>query len=226
VGLTACDAEEIVSSDESASFMAPATSWNGVKVYLSSPRHADSGNRGECAGWEENINGRAWNWYAATGDYWNDAYNPNHSGRNFRARGYQVTVSANTRDNGWSANRAASNAWNATVHIVSHTNASSGCGAPGRYTLGIWDAGDAAGQRLATRLSVVVDDVAPGGRNNWSQDLGELHAQAPWRAYVELVFHTDPLSQTWMHGSGSADKGAQRYSWRYGAAVDNELGYP
>src|SRR5262245_9876437 len=51
-------------SAESTAFEPQGVAWNGVKVYLSSPRHASSGSRGEC-GWEENINGRIFNLYAA-----------------------------------------------------------------------------------------------------------------------------------------------------------------
>jgi hypothetical protein len=51
-------------SDVSETFESRDVPWNGVKVYLSSPRHASSGDRGEC-GWEENVNGRIFNLYAA-----------------------------------------------------------------------------------------------------------------------------------------------------------------
>src|SRR4029453_1966740 len=40
---------------------------HGTRVYLSSPRHSSSGSRGEC-GWEENVNGRTANMWAATAD--------------------------------------------------------------------------------------------------------------------------------------------------------------
>lgn len=78
--------------------------WNGIRVYLSSPRHIDSGSRGECSH-EENINGHRFNIIAADGQYYLDTYDPNSEGRSLRARHYNVKGSANSRDNNWKANR-------------------------------------------------------------------------------------------------------------------------
>src|SRR5687767_12457957 len=78
-------------TDQSETFTSDAVPWNGVKVYLSSPRHASSGSRGEC-GWEENVNGRTFNLYAA---HLNDE-SPGDA--TLTDRGYEVRVSPNTRD--------------------------------------------------------------------------------------------------------------------------------
>lgn len=225
-----------------------ATGWNGQKVFLSSPRHRLG--RGECgltngAGWEENVNGREWNRYAALGQYHIDVFNPTSPGRNFRTRGYKVTVGANPRDEGFVRNRTVSNNWNSTVHIVSHTNAITGCPASVQRTEAFWKRGDANGFRLASRLGTVVGSVAPGGTRVTCSESGnpgpppgspcglgglaELDANARWKTYMELVFHDNRYSQRWMRGGANAlptGRGAQRYSWRYGAAVDNQLGYP
>ncbi|HET8643514.1 MAG TPA: hypothetical protein VFM37_16380, partial [Pseudonocardiaceae bacterium] len=92
-------------SDVSETFEPRGVPWNGVKVYLSSPRHSNSGNRGEC-GWEENVNGRIFNLYAA---------DLNDSAATLSTRGYQTRVSANSRDDGWRLNRDESNNWGADV---------------------------------------------------------------------------------------------------------------
>lgn len=233
--LTACEPEDIVASDQTYGSIG---GYNGYRVYLSSPTHSDSGFRGECRnpGWEENVNGRAWNYYAALGEYHNDVYNPNSPYRNIRTRGYQVVVSGNPRNNDYIGNRTRSNNWGADLHIVSHTNASKPCPDGTQYTLGMWRAHDVTyGKALAVRLTTVVGNVAPGPTRNWcagsdpacgSGGLAELSAQAPRKAYMELIFHTNQASQTWFKGTGNADRGSQRYAWRYGAAIDNELGYP
>lgn len=92
---------------------------NGWRVYLSSPRHADSRFRGEC-GWEENINGRHWNYNATHANGAGDG--------GLMKRGYSVTLSANDRVDGAWININSSNKWGAHAHIVAHTNA-----APGAY---------------------------------------------------------------------------------------------
>jgi hypothetical protein len=90
--------------------------WNGKKVYLSSPRHSYSGSTGRECGWEENINGRHWNYYAAS-------VNTGGAG-SFWDRSYSVVVSANARDDKYADNVTAGNNWGADVYIVTHTNAS------------------------------------------------------------------------------------------------------
>lgn len=233
--LVACNpATDIVDND--VTWAPEGTAWNGYKVFLSSPRHASSGSRGECRnpGWEENVNGRAWNYYAAIGNYAFDGYAPDYPERNLQTRGYQVTVSRNTRDDGYLANRDASNNWGADLHIVSHTNALKGCGDKIQRTVGMYQAGDTTvGELFAWRLANRVDDVAPGtgevvcrGDGCGQGSLAELGVNAHWRAYIELVFHTNQASQTWMAGNGSGPSGAERYAWRYGLAIDEMLGYP
>jgi hypothetical protein len=91
--------------------------WNGYKVYLSSPTHQDSGARGECDGaWEENINGRYWNYYAAS------VFTQGEG--SFYDRHYSVQVSGNPHDDGaFLIHIDEANNWGAQVYIVTHTNA-------------------------------------------------------------------------------------------------------
>ena len=130
---------------------------NEKKVYLSAPRHSDSGSRGEL-GWEENINGRHWHYYAATGNYIGGHFSSSPS-RNLRARGYAVKVSANARDDGYIASRKASNNWGATVHITTHTNAGGG-----DYMLIMVDndTATAKDRKLRSQMDLVVGSVVPG----------------------------------------------------------------
>jgi len=99
----------ITSSDRS--FNERGIAFNGHRVYLSSPTHTNSGSRGEL-GWEENINGRHWNVYAANGNY--------VSGK------ISTSVSQNDRNGAFLTNRQNSDNWGADVHIVTHTNAGKG----------------------------------------------------------------------------------------------------
>jgi hypothetical protein len=92
---------------------------HGTRVYLSSPRHSSSGSRGEC-GWEENVNGRTANMWAATADTSTD--------QGLAGRNYLAYVSANAKDNGFLQNREESNNLGAQVHVPVHTNANVGCG--------------------------------------------------------------------------------------------------
>ena len=130
-------------SDVSETFEPRGVPWNGVRVYLSSPRHASSGERGEC-GWEENVNGRIFNLYAA---------DLNDQGETLTTRGYQTRVSPNSRDDGWRLNRDESNNWGADIHIVTHTNAYVGCDNPAQYLLVMYKTGDANSVGLAERTA-------------------------------------------------------------------------
>lgn len=210
----------IVASDVSYTAVSP---WNGVRVYLSSPRHADSGSRGECSH-EENINGHRFNIIAADGLYYLDQRDTTSEGRSLRARHYNVKVSANSRDNNWLANRTASNNWNARVHLVTHSNAASGgCGATPQHLLAMYKSGNTNSVNLSTRVLDELDPVVPGGRNSWSQNLGELDALAQHRAYVELFFHTSLSANHWFNGDNN---NGDRFAWRYGRTIDGQLGYP
>lgn len=188
------------------------------KVYLSSPRHASSGSRGEC-GWEENINGRHWNWYAA--------HTNNGGAGSLLNRGYAVTVSANARDNGAVTNKNSSNNWGADVHIVTHTNASNGCPSSPQYVLVMYRSGNANSTGLRTQLLALLDPVIPGGQNTWDCDgLIECNSVlAPHRAYVELFFHDNQAAVDWFQAGGGGGAGVNN-TWRYGYAVDERLGYP
>ena len=207
----------------------PYGAANEEMVYLSAPRHTSSGNRGEL-GWEENINGRHWNFYAATGDYMLGS--PSTSlYRNLRTRGYYVRVSANARDGGYMDNLNASNNWGATVHITTHTNAGGG-----NYMLIMVDndTATAMDRELQTQMDLRVGSVVPGtevlatdgGPYTNGINLAELSAAADSTVYVELIFHDNQSHVDWL-GSGS-DWGAsvKYHAWRYGYAVDVALGYP
>jgi hypothetical protein len=194
--------------------------WNGYKVYLSSPRHSDSGSRGEC-GWEENINGRHWNINAA----YKQTYNTSTSAR-FWERKYQTKISPNSRDNGYLANRTESNNWGANVHIVTHTNAWVGCGNSANYLLVMFRSGNNNSINLKNHLIAKLDPITPGGQNSWDCDgLAECNANAAHRAYVELFFHTNTSAVNWFQNGGGHGTGVNN-TWRYGYAVDDHLGYP
>lgn len=206
-------------SDVSETFEPRGVAWNGVKVYLSSPRHASSGQRGEC-GWQENVNGRIFNLYAA---------DLNDSGDTLSSRGYQTRVSPNSRDDGWRLNRDESNNWGADVHIVTHTNAYVGCDNSAQYLLVMYKTGDANSIGLKDRLLGRLDPVVPGGQNSWNCDnLGECAADAPHIAYIELFFHTNQAAADWFMGPREDEQatGAMEASPQLGLALDEHLGQP
>jgi hypothetical protein len=208
-------------SDVSETFEPRGVPWNGVKVYLSSPRHASSGERGEC-GWEENINGRIFNLYAA------DLSDSETLGT-LTTRGYETRVSPNSRDDGWRLNRDESNNWGATVHIVTHTNAFEGCDNAAQYLLVMFKSGDANSIDLKDDLLQQLNPQVPGGQNSWNCDnLGECGANAAHIAYIELFFHTNQAATDWFIGPGSDPqaRGGMDASPYLGLALDEHLGYP
>jgi len=196
---------------------------NGIRVYLSSPRHSSSGSRGEC-GWEENVNGRTANMWAATAD------TPSYKG--LAGRDYLVYVSPNAKDDGWMRNREESNNLGAQVHVVTHSNANVGCGDSAQYVLVMFKQGDANSTRLRDQLLAKLDPVVPGGRNSWNclGTLGECSANAQHMAYVELFFHTNKAATDWFMGPHDG-KCAQVCGWQTGGkaladAIDDYLGNP
>jgi hypothetical protein len=199
--------------------------YNGYKVFLSSPRHADSGSRGECRspGYEENVNGRQFNIAAANGVYMLDKYTayPNDHNRNVHARGYQVAVSRNSHDDGYLDNRTLSRNWGANLHIITHTNATSGCGsATQNYLLTMYE--DSNDQVLASRLRTELDPYVPGSSQLVHRtDLAELATNASnGDAYVELQMHDVQSTQQWIYDTSFT------VAYRYGVAIDAYLGYP
>jgi hypothetical protein len=196
---------------------------HGTRVYLSSPRHSSSGSRGEC-GWEENVNGRTANMWAATAD------TPSYKG--LAGRDYLVFVSANAKDDGWMRNREESNNLGAQVHVVTHSNANVGCGDSAQYVLVMFKQGDANSTGLRDQLLAKLDPVVPGGRNSWNcfGTLGECSANAPHVAYVELFFHTNKSAADWFMGPHDG-KCTQVCGWQTGGkaladAIDDHLGNP
>lgn len=215
--------------------------FNGYKVFLSSPRHRDSGARGECLsqGREENLNGRYFNLKAAEGDYYFERADSVNPGRNLRARGYKVLVGRNTRDNGYLASRTKAENWGANVYIATHSNADPrGCGSRTNYGLVMHrDSGGTQQERydslkLATSIAARFDDpgIHPSGvfRNAGARSFvrftpAELKADvSDGAAYVEIAFHTSRAGNEWLDPTGKAKTSA----WRYGYAVDVALGYP
>lgn len=194
--------------------------WNGWRVYLSSPTHSDSGSRGEC-GWEENINGRHWNYYAAS-------VNTGGLGSLYD-RHYYVIVSGNPRDDSYASNVTYANNWGANVYIITHSNAQTG-GCPGSasYLLVMYPSASSPSVSFKDSLLYQLDPATPGGQNNWNCDgFYECNSvNATRRAYVELFFHTNQSAVNWFQGSGAEGAGGVTESYRYGAAVDMELGYP
>lgn len=196
--------------------------YNGYRVYLSSPRHSDSGSRGECwnPGRQENENGRGFNWRAANGNFVGATYTTSNRGRNLHARGYFVAVSPNTKDNGYIANRDASYNWGSNIHIVTHTNALSGCGSTASYLATMWSS--SLDYALAQKVGSLTDPEVPGGWSNPQRtDLAELGRNASHGdTYVELQFHDNQTTQSWLYGD------AHTAAWRFGYGVDSRLGYP
>jgi hypothetical protein len=196
---------------------------NGVRVYLSSPRHASSGSRGEC-GWEENVNGRTANVWTASAD--------TSSYKGLAGRDYLAYVSGNAHDDGWRLNRDESNNLGAQVHVVTHTNAFEGCGNAAQYVLVMFKEGDVNSIGLRDELVAKLDPVVPGGRNSWNcfGVLGECSANAAHVAYVELFFHTNKAATDWFQGSHN-NKCDQGCGWQAGGkaladAIDDHLGNP
>jgi hypothetical protein len=196
---------------------------HATRVYLSSPRHASSGSRGEC-GWEENVNGRTTNMWAATGD------TPSYKG--LAGRNYLVYVSANAKDNGFLQNREESNNVGAEVHVVTHTNANVGCGDAAQYLLVMFKEGDANSVALKDQLVAKLDPVVPGHMNSWNcfGTLAECSANAPHVAYLELFFHTNKAATDWFMGphDGKCDQGCgwQAAGKGIADAIDDHLGNP
>ena len=191
--------------------------YNGYKVFLSSPRHADSGSRGEC-GWEENVNGRKWNEAAASADGY---------AKGLMKRGYRVQVSRNTRDNGYTANWQLANNFGSNVTIVTHTNAATPCPASPSYTYIATKTGNANSHALRDTM---LADVAPNLPHVTSpltvdRDLDELkYGVAAYRVYMEIFFHTNQAAVNWFQANNGLNIWNQ--AWQYGWAVDDCLGYP
>lgn len=197
---------------------------HATRVYLSSPRHASSGGRGEC-GWEENVNGRTANMWAATAD--------TSSYKGLAGRNYVVYVSANAKDDGYLQNRQESNNLGAQVHVVTHTNANGqGCGDAAQYVLVMFKQGDANSTGLSDELLAKLDPVVPGARNSWNcfGVLAECSANASHVAYVELFFHTNKAATDWFMGPHDG-KCTQGCGWQDAGkgladAIDDHLGNP
>lgn len=225
-------------TDRDLAFDELDTAFNGFRVYLSSPRHNDSGQRGEC-GWEENINGRHLNAHAANGVYFMGVETTpgeyGHEYRNLRRRGYKSVVGGNSESGGLARNIQRSDNWGADLHLVSHSNAIGGCPNGGNYTLAMWREGDeASGRALAERFAANMDETVPGTRNSGTDrtfsgiSLGELRSpDAPYRVFAEVFFHDNPDHvNNWMQAGGGDGLGAREGSWRYGWSIDGFLGYP
>jgi hypothetical protein len=216
-----------------ATFGARTSPDNGKRVYLSSPRHDDSGDKGEL-GWDENINGRHWNYYAATGNWQNGGWNSGPF-RSIRDRGYRVKVSANSeipvQQEGWRINRDASDNWGADVHLVTHTN-----GGGGDYFLVMVDdaTNTALDRDLRAKLDLYVGDKVPGPDKSKTdnspysnnKNLGELRADAPYNVYVEIIFHDTQSMVDWFGSGNNWGQSVKFDAWRYGLAIDKSLGYP
>jgi hypothetical protein len=207
-------------------------SWNGHRVYLSSPTHTNSGSRGEL-GWDENINGRHWNMVAAATDYRNEVWSTSRY-RNFRSRGYTVAVSENSKNGQFIQHRTDANNWNADVYVVTHTNAT-----PSDYFLTMVDkqSNTANDRSLRSNMASKLGEAVPSSRDpiestdasgytNWS-NLGELSStnQADYVVYNEVIFHDNQNHVNWF-GKGSDWKQPTNNAWRYGWAVDSTLEYP
>ncbi len=201
--------------------------FNGFRVYLSSPTHTNSGGRGEL-GWEENINGRHWGYYAAIGNYV-DGFISSSQYRSLTSRGYKVTLSQNDRNGDFIGNRNRSDNWGADVHLVTHSNA-----AGGNYFLAMVDdaTNTASDLTLRAELAARVGPAVPGteiestDNSPFTGNLGELRAVAPYNVYVELFFHDTQSHVDWFGSGDDWGRSVKNDPWRYGWAIDRTLGYP
>jgi N-acetylmuramoyl-L-alanine amidase len=212
----------------------PYGAWNGKKIYLSPARHAAGDLGDECGSPDENRLAFNAAWDATNGNYWGDEYRPSSSGRNLRARGYQVRIGRGTVSTAISR----SNSWNATLHIPMHSNADvpNQCGRTNTALFGthvIYTDGSAREQNLATKLRNQVgahlDYRSPGTNDrvcrNFADNctrikpLAELDQTRAEAAYMESEFHTWNRGHEWLRSS-------QIWAWRVGVAVDTHLGYP
>ncbi len=207
-----------------------ATTWNGFRVYLSSPTHMDSGGRGEL-GFDENLNGRHWNSYAAKSSFKNEQPSSLIS-RSIRARGYNVIVSENSKNDNYAGHVNEGNNWGADVYITTHTN-----GGGGNYFLTLVDKQTSGplDDLLQDNLHTKVGGRVPGPEvqstdatsytKYWNlYELGSNN-NAPYNVYVELIFHDTQNHVDWL-GSGSNWIEVTNNSYRYGYAIDLTLGYP
>lgn len=212
----------------------PYGTWNGYKVYLSPARHGDAGGRGECRTWlDENELAYDVAYYATNGTYYNDAYNPSHSNRNLRSRGYKVRIGRGTASSAISN----SNAWGADLHIPIHSNADvhnqcSRTDASRFGTVVIYWHTSSGGPNLASDLLYTVGTASgytSPGTNDYTCynpghpctqiTLGELRYTNATAAYLESEFHTWYTGYDWVYDSPT-------WAWRIGWAVDSHLNYP
>ncbi len=222
-------ASHTVLTSSDVTFNEQGQAFNGNRVYLSSPTHTDSGSRGEL-GWEENINGRHWNSYAARNSYLLGSTSTSQY-RSLTTRGYKVVVSQNERNGAFITNRNNSDNWGADVHLVTHTNA----GAGDYFLVMVDDATNTASDRkLRSELALRVGAGTPGDEREstdnsgftGNRNLGELTAAAPYTAYVELIFHDNQAHIDWMGSGTNWGQAVKQHAWRYGFAVDKTLDYP
>lgn len=196
--------------------------FNGFKVFLSSPRHSNSGNRGECSnpGRQENVNGRDWGVWAMDTNWYGETLDDTNHYRNIHSRGYKVALSQNTKDDGFLENVTMSKNYGSDVHIVTHTNADRGCDSDASYLLTQWEHSN--DDNLAREIGSEVNWVAPDGWNHWQVTyLAELERNAPrGDAYVELQFHDNQRTQRWIYEKQKIS------AYRYGLGIDAHLGYP
>ena len=237
-GFVSFSAQHAEASDLSYSAIG---TWNGKKIYLSPATHSDSGSRGECR-WGENSNGYYVAYHATNGSYYADV--PSSSiGRNLRARGYAVRIGRD--DNATKITN--SNVWAATLHIPIHSNARNGApnnpssswcsshDAMGTRVMWISSGGHTLSQKLVEWLGQaggVWGPLESPGTPDFDCDdktannctdllyLDELDDTYAVAAYVEAEFHDNYEGANWMRYS------YYKWSWRFGPAVDQYLGYP
>jgi hypothetical protein len=222
----------LISSAEGQDTMYWADPYNGYLIYVSPSSHYQAvGARGECLGEsEDNINFYV-GWSSIHSDYYNDAYAPTHSGRNFLTRGYDVVFGQGTNQE--KINN--SNYFGANIHLPMHSNARDirppPCGSTNTSGLGTWvlyRQYNTVGQNLAEFLRDALAAVSPGTGDRVcsnpplscsTTDLGELRLVNATAAYVESEFHDWDIGVAWLHRY-------YEWAWRFGVGVDQHLGYP
>lgn len=206
--------------------------WNGKKVYLSTARHANTGNRGECLNQSENsLSFSAAIFTAVVEQSGGPLFYP------LRKRGYKTLVgrakpsAASTRSNNWMAD----------VHIPIHSNSVSGpC--RGNNPFAFFTPGtkvayrSTAGSNLAEKLRSQVGNNSPGTNdvkvcvkpapnacacpNAFGPcSLLELNSTTAPAAYLETEFHQ------WNQGANFL-KNRWDYTYRIAEAIDSYFGYP
>lgn len=212
-----------------------ADPWNGYLIFLSPSTHNQApGAQGECLGLEEDAINFYIAWLSIHSEYYNDTYQPTHSGRNLRTRGYDVILGQGST---YQENYSSSNYYGANIHLPMHSNARPSSENPrctdtsssffGTHVM--YRSGNTLGQDLANALRYAIGPVSPGpnervcynpGGGCTDIELLEVKTYAT-AAYIESEFHDWDIGAQWLWTPSS-----ETWAWRVGVGVDQHLNYP